>query len=105
LIHELGHFALNGIFLPHLAKAPVGSSFSIDIDDCPCAECEDRRGAHILPFSTIEITIVVDGRQATQRLTTEEAGALADKLKEFAEFLSTLNEDIHKEENPLGDYA
>lgn len=104
MIHELGHFTVNSIFMPHIAKGPKRSHFSIDIDDCPCEECEDRRGLVVLPFSTIEITIVVEGKQITQRLTPEEAGKLADKLKEFSEFVENLNRDISKEENPLGDY-
>ena len=59
----------------------------------------------VLPFSTIEITIVVDGKQVTQRLTPEEAGKIADKLKEFSEFVETLNQDISEEENAMGEYA
>ena len=105
MIHELGHFSPESVFLPHIAKGPDESHFSIDIDDCPCEECEDRRGSVILPFSTIEITIVVEGKQVTQRLTPEEAGRLADKLKQFSKFVDDLNRDISEEENALGEYA
>ena len=104
-MHELGHFAVQSIFLPHMATGDREHHFSIDIDDCPCEECEARRAGHILPFSTIEITVVVDRKQITQRLTPEEALKLSEKLKEFAEFVGTLNEDIHNEENPLEEYA
>ena len=105
MIHELGHFSIDNMFLPHMSQGPKGHHFSIDIDDCPCEKCEGRRGLVVLPFSTIEITIVVNGKQVTQRLTPEEAGMIADKLKEFAEFVESLNEDISKEEDAMGEYA
>ena len=88
-----------------MSRGPKGNHFSIDIDDCPCEKCEERRGNVVIPFSTIEITILVDGKQVTQRLTPEEAGKLADKLKEFSEFVERLNQDISKEENSMGEYA
>ena len=105
MIDALGHFSIDHMFLPHMSKGPKGNHFSIDIDDCPCEECESRRGNVVLPFSTIEITIVVNGKQVTQRLTPEEAGKLADKLKEFSEFVEALNQDISKEEDAMGEYA
>lgn len=106
LIHELGHFVLSGVFAPVVQRvSQKGPHFSIDIDDCPCEECETRRGNTVIPFSTMEITMVIEGKQITQRITTEEAKAMAAKLNEFADFVKQLNEDMAKEENPLEEYA
>ena len=49
--------------------------------------------------------MVIEGKQITQRITTEEAKAMAAKLNEFADFVKQLNEDMVKEENPLEEYA
>lgn len=103
--HELAHFTLDSIFGIVSQEGNTEDSFSIDIDDCPCPKCEARRADTILPFSTIEVTVNTGGTEITQRLTTDEAREIGRRLIEYAEFLASLNDDLHKEENPLGDLA
>ncbi|MBQ57622.1 hypothetical protein CL642_01365 [bacterium] len=105
LRHELAHFTLDSIFGIVSQEGNTEDSFSIDIDDCPCPKCEARRADTILPFSTIEVTVNTGGTEITQRLTTDEAREIGRRLIEYAEFLASLNDDLHKEENPLGDLA
>jgi hypothetical protein len=96
---------LDSIFGIVSQEGNTEDSFSIDIDDCPCPKCEARRADTILPFSTIEVTVNTGGTEITQRLTTDEAREIGRRLIEYAEFLASLNDDLHKEENPLGDLA
>ena len=105
LRHELAHFKLDSIFAIVSQEGNKEDSFSVDIDDCPCPKCEERRGDTIIPFSTIEITVNWDGKQITQRLTTEEAKEIARWLNEYADFVEVLNSDLHDEENPLEEFA
>jgi len=105
LRHELAHFTLDSIFGIVSQEGSTEDSFSIDIDDCPCPNCEARRANTILPFSTIEVTVNTGGVAITQRLTTDEAREIGRRLMEYADFLATLNDDLHKEENPLEDFA
>jgi len=105
LKHELAHFKLDSIFAIVNQDGSRQDSFSVDIDDCPCPKCEDRRGETVIPFSTIEITINSGGREITQRLTTGEAKEVAKWLNEYADFVESLNQDLHDEENPLEEFA
>ena len=103
--HELAHFTLDSIFGIVSQEGNTEDSFSIDIDDCPCPKCEARRADTILPFSTIEVTVNTGGTEITQRLTTDEAREIGRRLIEYADFVASLNDDLHKEENPLEDLA
>jgi hypothetical protein len=105
LRHELAHFTLDSIFGIVSQEGNTEDSFSIDIDDCPCPKCEARRADTILPFSTIEVTVNTGGAEITQRLTTDEAREIGRRLIEYADFVGSLNDDLHKEENPLEDFA
>ena len=105
LRHELAHFTLDSIFGIVSQEGNTEDSFSIDIDDCPCPKCEARRADTILPFSTIEVTVNTGGTEITQRLTTDEAREIGRRLIEYADFVASLNDDLHKEENPLEDLA
>jgi len=105
LRHELAHFKLDSIFAVVSQRGNKEDSFSVDIDDCPCSKCGERRGETVIPFSTIEITINSGGKEITQRLTTDEAKEVATWLNEYADFVEALNNDLYHEENPLGDLA
>ncbi len=105
LRHELAHFTLDSIFGIVSQEGTKPDSFSIDIDDCPCPRCEARRANIILPFSTIEVTVNTGGTEITQRLTTDEAREIGRRLIEYADFVASLNDDLHEEENPLEEFA
>lgn len=101
--HELGHHMMNTLFPPQSQALKRPNSFSVDIDDCECELCSDRR-EFLLPYTTIEITIVVGGNVVTQRLTPNEAREAANWLNEYAEIVESLNAEHSESEDPMEEY-
>lgn len=94
LRHEDGHAILDTLFSYEYNadkefQDKALSTFTIDIDDCDCLNCETRRG-DLQKYSTLGVSIHTLNGVYTQRLTAEEAETLSKVLANYANVLKSV---------------
>jgi len=93
-----GHTWVDPIFDFSVDKVPEtpGSGFSIDVDDCDCAACDEARGPIAL-YSTLSLRIHTGKEIFEQRLTPHEAIHIAKVMTMYANIIIGLNEAFPEE--------